>query len=296
MTDITHPRSRRPDPMLLLILPALVVVIALFVYPFAYSVGLSLSPYPEAEQAARAGALSSYAFFFGDPRERAVIGTTLRLALPATAFNLLLATPIAYRMRRAFPGLRAVTTLMAIPMTLGAVFVASGLLELLPEHGWVNRTLLGLRLIKEPAILIHNYWGVLTSLVISEFPVVFLILVGYASGLDRNLERAARMLGAGSWQRFRRITLPLLLPGIAVASALSFVATFSVFPSAVMVGQPAGETRVIALAAWQAAFERFDYSEAAAIAVVMAVIELAFIALVLVLRARGYRGPGIGGR
>src|SRR5208282_369188 len=106
----------------------------------------------------------------------------------------------------------------------------------------------------------------------------------------------ARVLGAGWWRRLTRIVLPLLAPGIAAAAALSFVATFSVFPSAVLVGEPAGTTRVIALAAWEAAYERYDYAQASAIAIVMAAIELIFVALVLMLRSRAYRGPSIGGR
>jgi putative spermidine/putrescine transport system permease protein len=69
-----------------------------------------------------------------------------------------------------------------------------------------------------------------------------------------------------------------------------------VFPSAVLVGEPAGSTRVIALAAWQAAYEQFDYPRASAIAMVMAAIELVFVTLVLVARNRAYRGPTIGGR
>jgi putative spermidine/putrescine transport system permease protein len=162
--------------------------------------------------------------------------------------------------------------------------------------GWFNKVLLTLGIVNEPLQLVHNYVGVLISLFIAEFPVVFLILLGYASGIDPNLERAGRMLGAGAWQRFSRITLPLMMPGVTIAAALSFVATFAVFPSAVLVGEPAGATRVIALAAWQAAYERFDFGEASAIAITMAAIELACVAAILFGRSRLYRGPSGGGK
>jgi putative spermidine/putrescine transport system permease protein len=69
-----------------------------------------------------------------------------------------------------------------------------------------------------------------------------------------------------------------------------------VFPSAVLVGEPAGSTRVIALAAWQAAYERFDYSMASAIAITMAAIELVVVAAILFARSRAYRGPSTGGK
>lgn len=284
------PRPRLPRPRdLLPLAPAVAAVALLFLYPFAYGLALSLAP-----QGARAhaGALANYAAFFGDPRERLAIWNTLRLAVPATVIDLAVALPLAYRMRRPVAGQALITTLLVIPMTLGTVLIAEGMLQFFGPAGWLNKLLLALQLTSQPLQFVHNYAGTLISLVISDFPAVFLVLLGYASGLDPNLERAARVLGAGPWQRARRITLPLLTPGIAAATALSFVATFSVFPSAVLVGQPAGETRVIALAAWQAAYERFDYSQASAIAMVMAAIELIFVAGVLAARGRVARPPG----
>jgi putative spermidine/putrescine transport system permease protein len=277
--------------LLLLLGPALVVVLALFVYPFLYGVGVSLTP-----AQGREGIFSSYAAFFGGARERASIWNTLRIAIPVTIINILVAVPLAYRMRRPLKGQRLISALFVVPMTLGVVLIAQGMLTFFGPAGWFNKTLMAVGLIEEPLRLVHNYVGVLISLFIAEFPVVFLLLLGYASGIDPNLERAGRMLGAGAWQRFYRITLPLMMPGIAIAAALSFVATFAVFPSAVLVGQPAGSTRVIALAAWQAAYERFDYSMGSAIAITMAAIELIVVAAILFGRSRLYRGPSTGGK
>jgi putative spermidine/putrescine transport system permease protein len=278
---------------LVLIAPAIILVLVLFVYPFAY--GLSLSLHPQGDRA-KMGMLANYLLFFADPRERQSIWNTLRLAVPATVIDLAVALPFALRMRRPVPGQRVITAILVIPMTLGTVLIAEGMIEFFGPAGWFNKTLLALHLVSQPPQLVHNYTGTLISLLISDFPAVFLVLLGFASGIDPNLERAARMLGAGWWARFSRVTLPLILPGIAAASALSFVATFSVFPSAVLVGQPAGATRVIALAAWQAAYERFDYAQGSAIAIVMAAIELVFVACVLILRGRAYGGPTLGGR
>ena len=100
----------------------------------------------------------------------------------------------------------------------------------------------------------------------------------------------ARSLGAGPWQRFRKITLPLLAPGLAITFTLAFVLAFSVFPSAQMVGKPSGSTHVISIAAYQAAFQQFDYSMGSTIAMIMAVIMLVVIAMVMVWRATLYRG------
>ena len=267
------------------------LVVALFVWPFLYGIGVSLTPGP-----GREGLLSNYATFLGDTRERASIWNTLWIAIPVTIANVLVAVPIAYRMRRPLKGQRPISAVFVVPMTLGVVLVAEGMLTFFGPAGWFNKVLLTLGVVNEPLQLVHNYVGVLISLFIAEFPVVFLILLGYASGIDPNLERAGRMLGAGAWQRFSRITLPLMMPGVAIAAALSFVATFAVFPSAVLVGEPAGVTRVIALAAWQAAYERFDFGEASAIAITMAAIELVCVAAILLGRSRLYRGPSGGGK
>lgn len=277
--------------LLLLIGPALLVVLALFIYPFLYGIGVSLTPAPDRE-----GIFSSYAAFFGDARERSTIWKTLRLAIPATFINVAAATLLAYRMRRPLKGQRFITFIFVVPMTLGAVLVAEGMLRFFGPAGWFNKIFMALGIVDDPVQLTHNYIGVLVSLLIAEFPVVFLLLLGYASGLDPNLERAGRMLGANAWQRFRRITFPLMAPGIAIAAALGFMVTFAVFPSAVLLGEPAGSTRVIAFAAWQAAYERYDYSMASAIAIVMATVELLFVATILFIRSRLYRGPSTGGK
>lgn len=273
----------------MLLSPAVLLVLALFVYPFLYGFRLSFLPQT-------GNHFENYRAFFSDARQRATIGNTLRLAVPATLVNLVVAIPLAYRMRRKFRGRRLVSGLFVIPMTLGTVLIAQGMLSFFGRSGWFNKTLELLQISDEPLRLVHNRTGVLISLTIAEFPVVFLILLGFVSGIDPNLERAAQMLGANGWERFRRIMLPLMIPGIATAFALSFVATFAVFPSAVMLGQPAGETRVIAIAAWQAAYEQFDYSAASAIAIVMAGIEVLVLAVVLIGRARLYRGPASGGK
>lgn len=285
----TTPRRRTQMRPALLLAPAVILVLALFIYPFLYGLRLSFDP-------VEGNAFANYRNFFEDARERATIGNTFRLALPATLINLALAMPLAYRMRRVARGRRLMTGLFVIPMTLGTVLIAQGMLSFFGPRGWFNKTLAFLHLSDEPMRLVHNRTGVVISLIIAEFPVVFLILLGFISGIDPNLERAAQMLGAGPWQRFRRIMLPLMIPGIVTAFALSFVATFAVFPSAVMLGQPAGSTRVIALAAWQAAYEKFDYSSASAIAIIMALIEVLVLAIVLAARSRFYKGPSTGGK
>jgi putative spermidine/putrescine transport system permease protein len=276
--------ERGIDRALLLLLPGLLFIVFLFLYPFLYGLQLSFQPRNGG------GVLKNYATFFSDPYLRDTVWITLRLGLPAALVNVLASVPMAYRLRGPVRGKRALTTALVIPITLGTVLTAEGLIEYLGPAGWVNKVLLDLHLVHQPVTLIHNYWGVLASLVISGFPFAFLLTLSYLSGIDPNLEAAAATLGAGWWRRFRHVTLPLLSPGLAMTFCLSFVLAFSVFPSAQLVGDPQGSTHVISIAAYNAAFQQYDYSMGSAVAMVMAAVMLAVVALVLLWRGRMYRG------
>ena len=281
--------QRGLDGATLLIPPALLFTLALFVYPFLY--GLVLSLHPQG-----GGAWwSNYAKFFSDPFEYGTIAKTLLIAVPVTLLNILASVPVAMRVRR-LRRQRLLTTILVVPITLGTVLVAEGLLNYLGPQGWVNRTLLDLHLIAHPIRLIHNYWGVFLSLVITGFPFTFLLTLSYVTGIDPALENAGAMLGAGSRDRFFSIMLPLLAPGLLITFCLSFVQAFAVFPSALLLGEPSGPTRVISIAAYEAAFEQFDYSLASAIAIVMAVVQVLIVVVVLGLRGLIYSGPAGGGK
>jgi putative spermidine/putrescine transport system permease protein len=275
--------ERGVDRTIVLLLPALLFVVVLFVYPVLYGLQLSFQPKEGG------GPFANYSKFFADSYLFDTVWITLRLAVPAALINVLASIPIAYRMRRPMRGKRVLTTAFVLPITLGTVLTAEGLIRYLDPTGWFNKVL-GLFGVDEPARLVHNYTGVLLSLVISGFPFAFLLTLSYLSGIDPTLEQAAATLGADWRQRFRHVTLPLLAPGLAITFCLTFVLAFSVFPSAYLVGLPQGETRVMSIAAYEAAFRDFDYPLGSAIAMLMAVVMLVVIGLVLAWRSTLYRG------
>ncbi len=277
------------DPAVMLVAPAAAVMVMFFVYPFAYGLLLSFQP-------AQGGAFQNYIHFFETEDLWKTLGNTLRLALPATCINVVFALAIAYATRTKGPYQRLVSTLLVIPLTLGTVLIAEGMLTYFGPQGWLAQSLRWLQVYEGSIRLTHNYWGVLISLIITGFPFAYLLILSYITGIDPVLPRAAATLGADGWNRFRHIYLPLLTPGLVMAFCLSFVQAFSVFPSAVLLGSPAGTTRVIAIAAYEAAFEQYDYSLASAVAMVMGMAQLAIVAGALSLRALFYRGPVAGGK
>src|SRR5213594_2902632 len=264
-------------------------MIALFVYPFLYGLALSFNP-------KEGGALANYQHFFTTDNLWPTIWTTLRLALPATLINVGIALPIAFKMRVKSPYQRWATTVLVVPITLGTVLIAEGMLTYFGPKGWLSQFLQFFHLYEGPIRLTHNYWGVLISLVISGFPFAFLLILSYITGIDPVLARAASTLGASPAAQFRHIYLPLLAPGLAMCFCLAFVQAFSVFPSAILLGSPAGPTHVISIAAYEAAFEVYDYSLASCVAMIMGFIQLIVVAAVLGLRNLFYRGPVVGGK
>jgi putative spermidine/putrescine transport system permease protein len=277
----TDTRSEMDIVAVLCLLPSVLYVIVMFVYPFCYGVYASLQP-----MKGPAWSLKNYVSFFTDAYQYNTIGTTFLLALPNSIAVLVAALFLAYGMRRGFAFERTITTILVLPISLGVIFLSEGILGLYGTNGWLNQILLGIGLIHEPLELTHNFIGVILSLFMQNFPFCFLMLLGYISGIDPSLESSARMLGAGPWTVFRRVMLPLIAPGLVIAFALVFVMSFAVFPSAVMVGQPAGSTRTISIAAYQQAFEQYDMSYASAIAVIMGLCQLAALIVIVLIRRR----------
>jgi putative spermidine/putrescine transport system permease protein len=261
--------------------PSLLYVLIMFVYPFLYGIYLSLHP-----MKLPGFSLANYIAFFTDEYQYKTIGITFRLAVPNTIVVVAASLLFAYNMRRGIWLERSITTVLVLPISLGVILLSQGILGFYGGKGWFNQMLLGAGLLEEPLVLTHNFTGVMLSLFMQQFPFCFLMLLGYISGIDPSIENSARTLGASPWIVFRRVMLPLIAPGLAIAFALVFVMSFATFPSAILLGQPTGATRTIAIAAYAQAFEQFDMPYASAIAVIMGLFQLAALLLIILLRKR----------
>jgi len=283
-------KGQSRNGVLLLLIPALLFIFLLFLYPFGYGLFTSFTK-PDGSFS-----LANYARFFGDARDLRTIGVTLGIAVPVTLIAVGLAVPLAYQMRHGYPGEKLISFFLIVPVTLGTVLVSEGMLTFMGPNGWLNQLIMGLHLVQKPVQFTHNYAGVAISVGLQGFPYAFLMLLGYISGINPDLEKASQMLGANKWQTFWKILFPLMVPGIAISFCLNFVMAFSVYPSAVLLGQPSGPQRVIALAAYQMAFEKFNFNGASAISMLMAAIELVVIVVVLAWRSKMYKGASIVGK
>lgn len=136
--------------------------------------------------------------------------TSVKLAVAATLIALAVSLPAAFALTRfRFPGLSALAVFWALPLSLPGVAIGIGMLQLLSIFT-VLPPFLGL-------LLIH---------VVIVIPFCISLLVASVQQLDRSQEEAAASLGAGPVQRFLRITLPGLAPGLAAASIIAFLNSF----------------------------------------------------------------------
>src|SRR3954471_11502157 len=176
--------ERGVSARLLLLAPAVVFAVALFVYPFLYGLGLTFQPLPATQDTFGGGLFANYLAFFRDSFTFDSVWITMRLALPVALFNVLISIPIAFKLRNKFRGKRNLQALLVLPITLGTVLTAQGLLIFAGRQGWLNRFLIEIGLIDQPLQLVNNYWGVVFSLVISGFPFAYLLISSYLSGID----------------------------------------------------------------------------------------------------------------
>jgi putative spermidine/putrescine transport system permease protein len=174
--------------------------------------------------------LAGYIDIFSDPYQRDVLWRTLRVALMVTALALVIAWPTAVAMRRAKGGwLTLFLVAMVLPMSLGVVVKAFAWSILFRNNGALNQTLMALGITDAPIRMLFTE----TALVIGAANVFlpFMVLPIYAvlQQQDPNLPDAAATLGAGPFQRFFKIALPLTLPGVVAGCAFVFSMAVSMY-------------------------------------------------------------------
>ena len=157
-----------------------------------------------------------------DPDLAEVLWFTVWQAAASTALTLVLALPAAYAFARLdFPGRRLLHALITVPFVLPTVVVGAAFLALLGRGGMLE-DLWGLR-------LDESVWAILLAHAFFNFAVVVRTVGGLWAQLDPRQEEAARVLGAGPFTAWRRVTLPALAPAIAAAALMVFLFAFTSF-------------------------------------------------------------------
>ncbi|GGL88811.1 ABC transporter permease [Nakamurella endophytica] len=212
---------------------------------------------------------------------------SLRCGLAATALCLLLGVPLALVLaRRDGPALRALRALVTLPLVLPPMVGGIALLYLLGRNGLLGRVLL-------------DAWGVripftTAAVVLAEafvaLPFLVIALEGALRTAGTGYEGVAATLGAGRWTVFRRVTLPLVGPGLLSGTVLCFARALGEFgATALFAGNYDGTTRTMPLLIYTA-FNGGGADQDAAVALSLLLMAVAAVVLLLVRPWRGVTG------
>ena len=154
------------------------------------------------------------------------------LACATTAIALLIALPLALVSDRfRFPGKNLLSSLVLIPMILPPFVGAIGIKQIFGQYGALNALLIDLGL--RPAgwtfdwFAANQFWGIVLVQSLSLYPIVYLNAVAALANIDPAMEEAAQNLGCTGWRRFRKITLPLIKPGLFAGGTIVFIWAFT---------------------------------------------------------------------
>ena len=219
----------------LFLVPALLVNLATFLAPM---LNLAMLSFREGMPGGSIGTMFTWATWqdvLTDPYYAELVLWSVALSLFITVLTLLCAYPIALFVHRAPERWRNLLMVACIsPLLVSAVVRTYGWLVILGEHGVVASALQALGI--APPRMIFNTTGVVIGLVEILMPYMVLSLLAGFGRLHASLEEAASSLGAPPLVVFRRVVLPLTLPGILLGCLLAFVLSVSSFITPKLLG------------------------------------------------------------
>lgn len=256
---------------ILLLGPAVLFFVVVFVIPVGLMIRYSFYQQTTTGDLTSAATLANYLRLASVDLYRTVVFTTLRVSLWTTFIAMLLAYPLALVMVRGHPLIgRALTVIVLAPLLINVVVRTYAWRVILAngENGVLNWTLahLGLPSVK----LLYTEWAIVIGSVHVFLPMMVLPLSAALGKINPAVEEAARTLGASSFAVFRRVTLPLSLPGLAVGCTLVFSLTASSFVTPALLG--GNFAKMLGTLVEEQIMTVFDWPFGAAIATLLTVL------------------------
>jgi spermidine/putrescine transport system permease protein len=220
-----------------LLTPAIVAIGLLLILPLAFITTLSLG-LSSLDGSGEPG-FGAWRAVLSDGFYGWFLVKTLFVAAVTTAIAALLGFPPAYLIatsRLRWKGL--LLLLIILPFWVSYIIRTMSWINILGASGAINESLMALGLVSEPLPLLFNQGAVILGLVHFVLPFMILNIYVALDGLDHSLAEAARALGASPWQAFRRVVLPLSLPGLAAGSLISFLLAAGSYVTPTILGGP----------------------------------------------------------
>ncbi len=210
------------------------------------------------------------------PRALAAFKLTFSASFVAALINSVMGTLLAWILTRySFPGRRMLDALIDFPFALPTAVAGLTLADMFGPHGWLGKFLvpLGIKAVYSPL-------GVTLALTFVGMPFVVRTLQPVLESLDRDVEEAAAVLGAGRWTTFRRVIAPLLFPPLLTGFALSFARAIGEYGSVVFIsGNLQGKTEIAPYLVWLR-LEDYDYDGAMALSLILLVVSFVLLGVI----------------
>jgi multiple sugar transport system permease protein len=261
--------------------PAVVAMLLVTAYPIVYAIVLSVQDldlrFPEDKGFA---GLSNYETVLTSSLWWEDVFNTLFITVISVAVELALGMLIALVMHRAIFGRGLVRTSVLIPYGIVTVVAAfSWQFAFAPDTGFVNH----LPLIADDKAWFGDRFSAFAVIIMAEVwkttPFMALLLLAGLTTIDDGLYEAAKVDGANAWQRFRRITLPLMKPAILVALLFRTLDAFRVFDSIFIMTGGAQDTESVSILGYNQLIGRLNLGLGSAVSVLIfiSVLIIAFI-------------------
>ncbi|MFC0217613.1 ABC transporter permease [Pseudochelatococcus lubricantis] len=214
--------------------PAVLYLVLFFVTPMLTNAWRSTGS-PAA--AGARGIWENYAVLVTDPFYFGVLRETILVAVIVTLVCILLGYPLAYFMvRKAGRWKGLILFCLIAPLLTSVVMRAFGWRVLFANRGLMNSVLIDWGLLERPVNLVNHPVSVYVALIQILLPFMVLSISSVLQAIPRNLEEAARMLGASKLRAFFHVTLPLSVEGIITGAILVFVLCNGNFVAALLLG------------------------------------------------------------
>jgi multiple sugar transport system permease protein len=273
----------------LLCAPAVIVMLAVAGYPIVYAIWLSLQRYNlELPNQVKFIGLANYGAVITSPYWYHALWVTVLITVVSVAVTLVLGMLLALVMHRTLFGRGTVRTAALIPYGIVTVAASYGwLYAWTPGQGYLSA------MFNNSAPLTSTYKAI-AVIILAEIwkttPFVGLLLLAGLSLVPEDLQKAAKVDGASAWQRFWRITVPLMKPAILVALLFRTLDSFRIFDNIFILTQGNNGTESVSILAWDNLFKALNLGIGAAISI------LIFICVVIIaavfIKGFGTAAPG----
>jgi putative spermidine/putrescine transport system permease protein len=261
-----------------LVAPALLLLLAVFLVPVGIMVPTSVRPYVPLVGITDGFTAGHYLKLVTDLYYLEIIARTLALGFTVTLLTLVIGYPVAFFLARSPSRWRHwLTILVVFPLLLNLVVRTFGWIALLAQNGLVNQALQTLGLTGGPVKLLFNFAGLLIGMTHIFLPFMVLVLIGAIQNVPRDVEDAARVLGASWGTTFARVTLPLSAPGIVSGSVLVFVLAISALVTPRLLGGPTYQ--VMSTLIYDEFLQRLNWPAGSAQALLLTLMVLGLILL-----------------